>query len=224
MNIIIVGCGRVGVELALSLCRNHLVTVIDNNPLAFDHLGSDYLGRTVQGEGFDEQVLRQAGIQTADAVVAVTRSDNVNVVVGRMARTIYKIERVVARVYNPRRIPIYEKFGLQTVASSTWGAERLEQIILHPGLQSVFSAGNGEVQLYEISIPRSWHDRSIAELLPVEGARVMSLVRSGSAILPDSTSQLQDQDILHVSATQEAVSTLRQRLKTNGYANGHGKE
>ncbi len=220
MNVIIVGCGRLGVELALSLCRHNTVSVVDTNPRAFDRLGVDFPGRTVEGEGLDQDALTRAGIETTDALAAVTRSDNVNVVVGRMARNIYQITRVVTRVYNPRRIPIYEKFGLQTVASSTWGAERIEQIILHPSLQSVFSAGNGEVQLYEMSIPQLWQDRSITELLPAEGVRVMSLVRSGKAILPEVSSRLQAQDILHVSATHEAVSTLRERLHTNG----NGKE
>ena len=220
MNVIIVGCGRVGVELALSLCQKHVVTVIDNSPLAFDRLGSDFLGRTVQGEGFDEEVLKRAGIESTDALAAVTRSDNVNVVVGRMARVLYHVPRVVARVYNPRRIPIYEKFGLQTVASSSWGAQRIEQIMLHPGLQSVFSAGNGEVQLYEICVPQDWNDHPLADLLPEKGAAAMSLVRSGKAIFPEVTSRLQAQDILHVSATAEGLAILRQRL----HENGNGKE
>jgi trk system potassium uptake protein TrkA len=216
----IVGCGRVGVELALSLGRTHRVTVIDNNPLAFDRLGSDFLGRTVRGEGFDEEVLQRAGIESTDAMAAVTRSDNVNVVVGRMARDLYHVRRVVARVYNPRRIPIYEKFGLQTVASSSWGAQRIEQVILHPGLQSVFSAGNGEVQLYEIYIPQDWNGTLLTELLPEQGAAAMSLVRSGKACFPDSAVRLQTQDILHVSATAEGLAVLRKRL----HENGNGKE
>ncbi len=216
MNVIIVGCGRLGVELALSLCRHHSVSVVDTNPRAFDRLGADFPGRTVEGEGLDMDVFKRAGIETSEALAAVTSSDNVNVVVGRMARELYHIPRVVARVYNPRRIPIYEKFGLQTVTSSTWGAERIEQIILHPGLQSVFSAGNGEVQLYEISVPHQLHDHPVEDLLPNSGARAMALVRSGKAVIPDSGTLLQDQDILHVSATHEGVTILRERLQTNG--------
>lgn len=220
MNVIIVGCGRVGVELALSVCRKHVVTVIDTNARAFDRLGSDFLGRTVQGEGFDREVLKRAGIESAEALAAVTRSDNVNVVVARMARELYHIRRVVARVYNPRRIPIYEKFGLQTVASSSWGAQRIEQLILHPGLHSIFSAGNGEVQLYEISVPEEWSGRPLSELLPDASARAMSLVRSGKALLPDPGSRMQTQDLLHVGATDEGVAELRRRLHMNG--NGKG--
>ena len=216
MNVIIVGCGRVGVELALSLCRQHLVTMIDPKPLAFDRLGTDFLGRTVQGDGLDREVLLRAGIESAEALAAVTNSDNVNVVVARIARDLYHIPRVVARVYNPRRILIYEKLGLQTVASSSWGARRIEQLILNPGLISVFSAGNGEVQLYEIVVPQAWSGRPLGDLLPEQGVVAMALVRSGKASLPDRATLLQTQDILHVSATTESVAVLNQRLQANG--------
>lgn len=216
MNVVIVGCGRVGVELALSLCKENLVTVIDNRSQSFDRLSADFRGRTVQGEGLDFAVLQRAGIETANALAAVTTSDNVNVIVARMARDLYHIPHVVARVYNPRRIPIYEKFGLQTVSSSTWGAQRIEQLILHPGMQSVFSAGNGEVQLYEINISNEWTGRSLGELLPTQDVIAMSLVRGGHAVLPEKTAVLQSQDILYVGVASEGVAALRESLHTNG--------
>ncbi len=216
MNVIIVGCGRVGVELALSLCQQHLVTMIDPKPLAFDRLGTDFLGRTVQGDGLDREVLKRAGIESAEALAAVTNSDNVNVVVARIARDLYHIPRVVARIYNPRRLSIYEKFGLQTVASSSWGAKRIEQIILNPGLKSLLSAGNGEVQIYEIIVPQAWSGHPLGDHLPEQGVAAMALVRSGKASLPDCATLLQTQDILQVSATTESVAVLHQHLLANG--------
>lgn len=220
MNVIIVGCGRVGVELALSLCKHHLVTVVDVNPRAFDRLGNDFPGRTVQGEGFDRGALQRAGIDSAAALVAVTTSDNVNVIVARMARDLYRIQHVVARVYSPRRIPMYEEFGIQTVASSTWGAQRIEQIILHPGMQSVLSAGNGEVQVYEISVPQEWHGQTLDDFVRAGTARPISLVRSGKAVLAEAGMRLNAQDILYVCGTAEGMTELRQRLHENG--NGKG--
>jgi trk system potassium uptake protein TrkA len=220
MNVIVVGCGRVGVELALGLGGRHLVTVIDTNARAFDRLGSDFIGRTVHGEALDRDVLNRAGIEGADALAAVTTSDNVNVIVARLARDLYHLPRVVARVYNPRRNTIYEKFGLQTVASSSWGAQRMEQLLLHPGQHTLLSAGHGEVQLYEISVPGEWSGRPLSDLVPDDGARAVALVRSGRALLPERSSVLQAQDILHVSATAEGAAVLRQRVPDNG----HGKE
>jgi trk system potassium uptake protein TrkA len=216
-QIIIVGCGRVGGELALSVFRKgHSVAVVDSNPRAFDRLGSEFRGRTVQGDGFAEDVLKRAGIETADALAAVTSSDSVNIVVARVARDIYHLGHVVARVYNPRRTPIYEKLGLQTIASSSWGAQRIEQLILHPGLQSVYSAGNGEVQIYEVSIPHEWEGRTVGDLVPAENALPVAIARGGRACLPARDTVLHAQDILQVSATDEGAAVLRQRLQSNG--------
>jgi trk system potassium uptake protein TrkA len=222
MKIIIVGCGRVGVELALALHQNHQVSVIDRNAGSFDRLGLHFSGRTVQGHGMDRTALERAGIETANAVAAVTSSDNVNAIVARIAQDIYHVARVVARIYNPRRAPIYEKLNLQTVSSSSWGAHRIEQLLVHPGMQSVSSAGNGEVQVYELTVPSEWNGRKVSDLVPMEHAIPVALARNGKGILPRSEIVLEPQDILQVSSTPEGVKILRERVHENG--NGHRKE
>ena len=209
-QIIIVGCGRVGAELTLSLNRQgHTVSVVDINPRAFDRLGPEFRGRTVLGECIDQDVLKRAGIEAADALAAVTSSDSVNLVCSRIARDFFHIKHVVARVYNPVRMPIYEKLGLQTIASSSWGARRMEQILLHPELQSIYSLGHGEVQIYEIIVPEAWSGRKISELVPAENAIPISIVRGGRACLPDRETVLQAHDLLQVSATPEVATHLR---------------
>lgn len=216
-QILIVGCGRVGLELALSISRQgYVVTIIDSNPRAFDRLGTDFRGRTVQGEAFDKETLERAGIKTAHAFAAVTASDSANVVAARIARDIYHIEHVIARVYDPRRTPIYEKLGLQTIASSSWGAKRIEQIILHPGLHSLYAPGDGEVQIYELSVSEEWTGRKIADLLPANGVLPVAMVRGGRASLPTRETTLLAHDLLQVSATSEAVGLIRQRLHESG--------
>lgn len=222
MNIVIVGCGRVGVELALALHQNHVVSVIDRNPRSFDRLGLHFSGRTVQGHGLDRTALERAGIESTGAVAAVTSSDNVNAIVARVARDIYHVNRVVARIYNPRRAPIYEKLNLQTVSSSSWGAHRIEQLLVHPGMQSVSSAGNGEVQVYEVTVPSEWKGRRISDLVPMEHAIPVALARNGKGILPRGEIMLEAQDILQVSSTSDGVKILRERIHENG--NGHRKE
>lgn len=218
-QIIVVGCGRVGAELALSLySQGHTVSVVDVNPRAFDRLGPQFRGRTVQGESIEQDVLRRAGIEAADALAAVTSSDSVNLICARIARDFYHIKHVVARVYNPVRMPIYEKLGLQTIASSSWGARRMEQLILHPELQSVYSIGHGEVQIYEVSVPEAWNGRKVGELIPAENALPVSMVRGGRACLPDSETILQAHDLLQVSATPEGAAHLRHLIHMNGEA------
>ena len=212
-DIVIVGCGRVGVELALSVSQQgHNVAIMDSNPKAFDRLGPAFHGRTILGDALDYGALKRAGIETAHGLAAVTASDSANIVVARVARDMFKVEHVVARVFDPTRGPVYEMLGLQTVASSSWGAQRIEQLLLHPGLHSVFSAGNGEVQIYEVSIPDSWVDRLLSELAAPDTLRPVAVSRGGKAMLPAADLAFQPQDMLLVGATAEGVKLLRQKL------------
>lgn len=216
-NVLIVGCGRVGVELAGSIsAKGHHVTVMDSNLHAFDRLGAGFRGRTVQGDALDQDALRRAGIAQAHGVAAVTTSDSANIVAARIARDIFHVEHVVARVYDPSRAPIYEHMGLQTITSSSWGARRIEQLLLHPGLRSLVAAGNGEVQLYEITVPEAWAGRALRDVLPAGQALPSSVVRGGRALLPDPGFELHDNDLLQVSATAEGAAALRQLLNENG--------
>ena len=217
-HIIIVGCGRLGVELALTLSANKLqfVCVIDSNQRAFDRLGPDFVGRTVQGEAVDQDVLLRAGINEAHAFAAVTSSDSVNIVTARVARDIFKVEHVVARVYNPNKAIIYEKFGIQSVATTSWGAQRFQHLILHGGLRNLGSVGNGDVQLYEFTIHDAWTGKSLSDLLPAGQAVAGALTRGGKSLLPTNDLVLRDHDIVQVSATSHGAALLRQRLNVNG--------
>jgi trk system potassium uptake protein TrkA len=123
---------------------------------------------------------------------------------------------VVSRVYNPRRLPLYEKLSLQTVSSSSWGAHRIEQLLIHPAMQSLASAGNGEVQVYEMTVPAEWSGRKLSELVPAEWAIAVALVRAGRGLLPGAGSLLEAQDVLHVSATEQGLKILRERVHANG--------
>jgi trk system potassium uptake protein TrkA len=210
-NILIIGCGRVGVELALAISsQGHHVTVMDSNLRAFDRLGPDFKGRTVQGDALDQESLKRAGIDHAHGLAAVTTSDSANIVAARIARDIFHVEHVVARVYDPSRTPIYEHMGLQTIASSSWGARRIEQLLLHPGVRSLVAAGNGEVQVYEITVPEAWAGRPLREVLPAGQSLPVALVRGGRALLPDAAQLLHDNDLLLISATAAGAAALRQ--------------
>lgn len=215
--IVIVGCGRVGIELAQSVAQQgYPVAVVDANPKAFDRLGPNFRGRMVQGDALDQEALKRAGIETAHGLAAVTSSDSANIVTARIARDIYHVEHVVTRVYDPTRGPIYERLGLQTIASSSWGAKRIEQLLLHPGLQSVVTAGNGEVQVFEIAVPEAWDGRRLGDVLPAGEALPVALARGGRGQLPTLDTTLQTQDFLHVSATPAGAASLRQLLRVPG--------
>ena len=112
MHVIVVGCGRVGSEVAVSLASTeHDVVVIDRRAEAFRRLGDDFNGRTLVGVGFDRDVLTEAGITPECAVAAVTSGDNSNILIARVARETFGVRRVVARIYDPRRASIYERLA-----------------------------------------------------------------------------------------------------------------
>lgn len=129
-GIIVVGCGRVGSELATRLYRRgQPVTVIDRLPEAFLNLPTEFEGRALEGHALERQLLERAGISTARGLAAVTNSDVVNAVVGRLAEQLYQVPQVVVRNYDPRRLALLEAFELPIVSSSTWGAQRIEELI-----------------------------------------------------------------------------------------------
>src|SRR5215831_10542666 len=144
MLFIVVGCGRVGAELAYRLFKNaHKVVVVDSNREAFNRLHPDFRGRTLEGEGLAENILEQAGIKEAHGLAAVTNSDTLNAVVAHTARVFYHLPIVVARNYDPNLRAVIEVFGLQTVSSTFWGAQRVEEMLTNPSHRAVYSAGNG---------------------------------------------------------------------------------
>ena len=214
MNYIVVGCGRVGAELAYRLFKGgHKVSVIDRSAGAFNDLPADFRGRTVEGEGLERDVLHRAGIEQADGVVTVTNSDSVNAVVAYLARTVYDVRTVVVRNYDSRRRSLHEMFGLQVVSPASWGAQRMEELLYEKAMHTVFSAGNGEVEIYEFMVPDAWHGHSLEDLLSAIGECVpVALTRAGRAMLPNRDVLLEEGDVVHLSATAEGIRALCQRL------------
>ena len=217
MFIIVVGCGRVGAELAFRLYqRGHQVAVIDQVGSSFANLDPEYRGRTIEGEVLSQDVLTRAGIEEADGLTAVTNSDSVNAVVGHMARDVYKISNVVVRNYDPRWLPMYEAFGLQVVSSTAWGAQRIEELLYQPLGRAVFSAGNGEVEVYELVVPERWRGRLIGDVMAGTEAVAVAFTRAGRSMLPAPDLVLEPGDLLHVSAMLAGIETLRERAVPPG--------
>ena len=133
MHVIIVGCGRVGASTAAELARaGHDVVVIDRDPDAFRLLPGNFSGRTLVGTGFDRDVLESAGIREADAFVAAASGDNTNAVAARIAKEVYRVPDVVARIFDPRRADIYRRYGVQTFAPTAWSVSKIVELIVSP--------------------------------------------------------------------------------------------
>jgi trk system potassium uptake protein TrkA len=214
MNFIVVGCGRVGAELAYRLFKSgHQIIVVDNDRESFNRLPSEFRGRTLEGEGLAENVLERAGIKEADGLAAVTNSDTLNAVVAHTARAFYAVPIVVARNYDPALRSLIEAFGLQIVSSTYWGAQRVEELLTNPMQKMVYSAGNGEVEVYELSVPEAWNGRALSELFAsLDQCYPVALTKAGHSFLPDTSIKLETGDVLHVSSTFEGIGTLTSRL------------
>lgn len=214
MNVIVVGCGRVGSTLAYNLFQaGHQVTVVDKSAAAFRNLAAGFHGRRVEGDVLARDVLRRAGIERVEALAAVTNSDAINAVVGHVARTEYHVPQVVARNYDPRWRELLEAFGLQLVSSASWGAKRIEELLLGTTLRLLFSVGNAEIEIYEVPVIERWHGRCLRDLLPWEDCRAVALTRAGRAVLPSSDLLLEAGDVLCLSATLEGIAAVRRRLE-----------
>ncbi|HVP20498.1 MAG TPA: TrkA family potassium uptake protein [Anaerolineaceae bacterium] len=209
MRVIVVGCGRMGADLAYRLFkRGHDVAVIDIDETAFNALPPDFQGRFYEGDAMAQEVLHRSGIEACDVVVVTTSSDAENLVIGHAVRAHYHVPNVIARNYEPHNRSLYEAFNLQCINATSWAAQRLEEMVYHTEIRTVFSAGNGEVEIYEVTIPESWNGQPIEKLISCQDCVLVSLTRSGTAFLPSSDTVLQAGDLLHFSATLDGTEAL----------------
>jgi trk system potassium uptake protein len=213
MRVIIIGCGRVGEQLARLMSEEgHDVAVIDYSDHALARLGPDFKGRRVRGVGFDREVLLRAGIESADGFAATSSSDNVNAVAARVARTLFHVPRVVARLFDPERAEVYKRLGLATISSTSWGAERIRELLTHADLDSVRSFGTGEVQLLEIEVPSALVGRSVRDLSVPSEVSVIAITRDGRALLPMLGTAFRVGDIIHLAVLSDAMARVETLL------------
>ncbi|MQY12903.1 Trk system potassium uptake protein TrkA [Streptomyces sp. RB5] len=199
MHIVIMGCGRVGSTLARTLeQQGHTVAVVDQDPTAFRRLGSSFGGRRVTGVGFDQDTLREAGIEEAGAFAAVSSGDNSNIIAARVAREMFGVENVAARIYDPRRAEVYQRLGIPTVATVRWTADQMLRRLLPAGAEPLWRDPSGRVELAEVHYTNAWIGHKVATLQEETGVRVAFLTRQGEAMLPTSKTVLQDGDLVHV--------------------------
>ncbi|MGH2771781.1 MAG: potassium channel family protein [Actinomycetota bacterium] len=214
MHSVIVGCGRVGAELAHALeSRSVTVSVIDPDVNAFEErLHPGFSGKKVLGLGFDRAALEEAGITDADVFVSATRGDNTNIVSARIAKEHYNVPRVAALIYDPRRAQIYERLGIQTVATVAWATDQLLAKVL-PSTEAIeWTVGSGEVVVVGIPAPDAMIGKPIDELREYGKVNVMALTRFGATSLPDLRTIVQEGDFLHVSVLRTFLPELEERL------------
>jgi trk system potassium uptake protein len=210
VHVVIMGCGRVGSELAARLeSGEHTVSVIDKNPTAFRMLRYQFKGKKIEGYGFDEDILREAGIERAEAFAAVSSGDNSNIVAARLAREKFEVPLVVARIYDPRRAEIYQRLGIPTVATVKWTTDQVMRQLFPEHVASDWKDPSEGVSLVTVILPDAWVRRTVADLEDEGHSRVVAINRRGQARIVDEEQILQQGDQLHLAVDGYGLEKLR---------------
>ena len=212
MKIIVMGCGRVGSQVSLLLVSHgHDVTVI-NHDANTKKLGADFKGKIVCGLGFDRNVLLEAGIETAEGFVAASSSDNANIVAARIARNIFHVPRVVARLYDPVRAEIYQRLGLTTISSSSWGAERIVEVVTHADLDVLPVFRDGGATLVRVEVPAHLIGHHVSQMNVPGEVMVTAITRNNQTFIPVSGTEFQDGDVIYLAVLPSAMVRLEELL------------
>jgi len=214
MKLIIAGCGRVGSELAQKVAgKGYDVNVIDIDPEAFHRLGPDFRGRTIQGDVRDRAILERADVQEADGFAAVTPRDDLNLVASQAVKSLYNVPNVVAHVYDPTHAHAFALAGVHAINPSSWGAQRMEQVLTHPGSVEIVSLGNGEVRVLEICIPPRLSGSSVADIVDRCTCIPTALIRGGKAMLLEPDTTVKQGDLLVVTLESAFLPSMDTLLK-----------
>jgi trk system potassium uptake protein TrkA len=211
MKVIIVGCGKLGSNLALNLLKKgNKVTVIDNDPEAFDLLGKDFLGETIVGIGFDKDILEKAQIRFADAIVACSKSDDANALIGRISRNIYKVPRVISRLYDPRRAEIYRSLGIETISTTTWGVHQAMEMLSYSQFENILNMG--EVSVVRVETPNLLVGRNVNGVTVIGEIEVIGICRNNKTFIPTRGTVFERDDVIFISVLGTSVSRLKSML------------
>jgi len=212
MYVIIVGCGRVGSELAKLLSNEgHNVVVIDRNPVSFERLGGTFNGLTRVGNGFDLELLKQVGIEKADAFCAVTNGDNTNLISAQVAKKIFKVPKVIARVYDPQRAHIYAALGLDIISGTILFAAMLRDKIIESRFSS-YLIETKDLGVIEIEVKNNLVGQTIQDInLPGEFL-VVAIRRMQGVILPEAQTILKNKDTLMAVVKVASLDKIKEKF------------
>lgn len=222
MHVVVVGCGRVGSGLAATLeSEGHSVAVIDKQARAFRRLPAEFTGQKIVGIGFDRERLKEARIEEAGALAAVTNGDNSNIVVARVAREAFQVERVVARIYDSRRAAIYERLGIPTVKTVEWATQRVLRRIMPDDHAVEWVDPSAKVCMVERTVPGQWAGRRLLDLDLGGVCRVNAVARLGEAMLPDPGHVCQEGDVVWMTVAGDQMEAFEEHLTGVPDTGGH---
>ena len=212
MYIIIVGCGRVGSELAKLLSReSYNVVVIDKDPASFDRLGKTFNGVTLAGNGFDKELLKSAGIEKADAVCAVSDNDNANLIVSQVAKTIFNVPKVITRVYDQSKASIYRGHDLEIINGTLLVAAMMRDKLVESQF-SDYLIESGDVGVLEITAEKDMVGKLVSELNVTGELIISTVIRRSEAVIPGPQERIQKQDVLVAVVKTAHLAAVKKRF------------
>ncbi len=201
MQVVIIGCGKVGAKFAQVLSEEgNEIVIVSNDPKAFKNLPPDFDGVTLTGVPIDQDVLKMAGIENADVLVAVTENDNINIMVCQVAKEIFKVPKVVARIYNPAREHVFHQFGLETICPTDITVNVMRAMLESNDDVSTHNIGNTSILFKHIKLPDGYIGKRIDQV-KLKQSMIFGIIRSGEFILANSAGKLVKGDTLVVADT-----------------------
>lgn len=213
MNVMIIGCGRVGSQLALLLSQEgHNVTIMDKNQDAFKRLGGTFNGVTAVGNGFDEKLLKELKIDKQDAFVSVTSGDNTNLMASQIAKKLFKVPRVIARVYDPTRADIYKKLGLDIISGTVLVAAMIRDKIIENRFTG-YLVETGELGVIEIPVTEALNGKKVKELNIPDEFLVIVIERKKRVIIPELDTRMELDDKVMGVVRTASLKKVKERFK-----------
>lgn len=214
MKALVVGCGRLGSAIARELFnKGNEVTVIDKDPDSFYLLGSEFTGNTVIGVAFDKNTLEEAGIQFQNAVICSTGSDEINALVGKIAKDFYMVPNVLARLYDPKKAKVYATLGIKTISTTGYGVDRAIELLSFEKMDSITLLGEqGDTEFIRIIATPNVEGAEARELSLEDKYRLIAVVRGKRSFLPKDDDVVRTGDILYFAVEVAYKSKLKQLL------------
>ncbi len=214
MKAIVIGCGRLGSAIAMELySKGNDVTVIDKNSESFSLLGSEFNGNLIVGVGFDKAVLEEAGIQFQDAVICTTDSDKINVLAGKIAKDIYLVPLVLARLYDPTRVKVVESLGIKTLSTTSYGVDRVIELLSYEKMDDITLIGDkGDTELVRIIATIAVEGATYEELCSEGEYALIAIARDKISFVPKPGDIVKTGDVLYFSVDVKKKFKLKNVL------------
>lgn len=215
MKVIVVGCGKFGVRVAGYLSRqNHDVTVIDSDREAFHAFNEEFTGRTLCGVGYDRDVLEQAGVATADVLISCASSDSLNAVIASVAKNIFHVPTVIARMYDPVRARMFESMGIYTVSITRLGVDNImEYLEDNRNWRVIRKLGDDEILIIKARVSAALEGTKLSNLTVDGKMNLIALERRGHSIFPEKDMVCEYNDMLYVAVHRNYLVSARQMLQ-----------